>query len=68
MNIKQGDILISRDMHSCVVKFVEGSDESGILLVDGIKDEFYEAEQFGLMHEKYELLVRKEDRLDTFNF
>lgn len=64
LDIKAGDVLISKETHSCKVKFVEGADETGILLVDGIQDEFFEPEEFHLIKEKYKLLCKKEDRKD----
>src|SRR5699024_1112184 len=43
--LREGDCLISKhDKHTCQVKFVEASDKVGVLLVDGIQDEFYEWE------------------------
>lgn len=64
MHLKEGDILISNERHSCVVKFVEGVNEEEILLVDGIKDEVFYKEYFHLLTEKYKLLCNKEDRKD----
>lgn len=64
MKLKTGDILISREPHSCKVKFVEGADESGVLLVDGIKDEFFEPEEIQFIGHRYKLLCKKEDRKD----
>lgn len=66
MLVKEGDIVIRKLKHSCDMRFVEASDETGILLVNGIKDKFYEPEEFGTFYEEYELLVKKEDRLDSF--
>lgn len=66
MRVKEGDIVIRKKKHSCDVRFVEGADETGILLVNGIADKFYEPEEFDDFYDKYELLVRKEDRLDSF--
>lgn len=64
MHIKSGDILIAKGKHSCKVKFVEGADETGVLLVDGVKDEFFAPHELNDMDEKYVLLCRKEDRQD----
>lgn len=66
MNVKAGDVVIRKLKHSCDVRFVEVADETGILLVNGIRDLFYEPHEFDLFSEKYELLVRKESRLDSF--
>lgn len=64
--VKQGDLVVERGEHSCNVKFVEGADETGILLVDGVKDEYFEAEDGGLerFYEKYKLLCKKENMED----
>lgn len=64
MHVNEGDVLIGVGKHSCQVKFVEGADESGVLLVDGIKDEFFEPEEVHLIAEKYQMLCKKEDRKD----
>lgn len=66
MRVKEGDVVIRNMKHSCDVRFVEAADETGILLVNGIKDQYYEPEEFDDFYDKYELLVRKEDRLDSF--
>lgn len=68
MNLKEGDILISKKPHSCTVKFVEAVDEIGILLVDGVKDEYFVPEEFKLIREKYKLLCKKEDRIDVCGY
>lgn len=64
MEIEIDDILISREPHSCVVKFVEEVNEGGVLLVDGIQDEWYEIRELYIIDEKYEMLCKKEDRKD----
>jgi 4-hydroxyphenylpyruvate dioxygenase-like putative hemolysin len=64
MILKEGDILIPKEKHSCKVKFVEGADDEVILLVDGIKDEVFYKDEFQLIDEKYKLLCKKEDRKD----
>jgi hypothetical protein len=64
MILKTGDVLISRKPHSCKVKFVESADETGILLVDGIKDEFFDKEEVHLIGYDCKLLCNKEDRKD----
>lgn len=60
-----GDIVINKKRHSCDIRIVEDADEEGILLVNGIKDKYYAKEEFGDFHREYELLVRKEGRLDS---
>ena len=47
------------------MKFVEEVNEGGILLVDGIKDEWYETEELYVIDEKYQLLCKAEDRKDV---
>lgn len=66
MNVKQGDLVIRRLRHSCDVRFVECADETGVLLVNEVEDKFYSNEEFYLFNEQYELLVRKENRLDSY--
>src|SRR5699024_348071 len=64
--LKEGDILISKKKpHSCIVKFVEATDENATLLVDGIQDEFYEgSETLEYMREEYKVFCFVEDRKD----
>src|SRR5699024_10941610 len=64
--LREGDILISKKKpHSCVVKFVEATDENATLLVDGIQDEFYEgSETLEYMREEYKVFCFVEDRKD----
>jgi len=66
MVVEKGDVVIRRERHSCDVRFVEAVDDTGILLVNGVQDRFYTPVEFDLFEKEYELLVRKEDRLDTF--
>ena len=64
--IKEGDILISTEPHSCSVKFVEEINDELILLVDGVRDESYSIKDFysEVIGKKYRLLCKKEDRKD----
>lgn len=64
--LREGDCLISRhDRHTCQVKFVEASDKVGVLLVDGIQDEFYEGEHdLEIMKDRYVVFCFAEDRKD----
>ena len=66
MEVKAGDVVIKREKHSCDIRIVEAADDTGILLVNGIKDRFYEPEEFNAFQQEYELLVRKEGRLDSY--
>ncbi|RDW17025.1 hypothetical protein CWR48_15600 [Oceanobacillus arenosus] len=61
--LRRGDLLISStDQFSCDVKFVEESDETGTLLVNGVKDEFLE--DMDDVINKYIILAFVENRLD----
>ena len=64
--LKENDLLISKhDRHSCQVKFVEAADEYGVLLVGGIKDEFYEGEHdLQILQDRYKVICFAEDRKD----
>ena len=64
--LKENDLLISKhDKHSCQVKFVEAADEYGVLLVDGIKDEFYEGEHdLQILQDRYKVICFAENRKD----
>ena len=64
VKVKEGDLVIRKGKHSCDIRFVEGADETGILLVNGIKDEFYEPKEFDLFEATYQMLCRRESRLD----
>ena len=66
MKVKKGDIVIKKEKHSCDIRVVECADETGILLVNGVQDKFYESFETHLFENEYELLVREEDRLDSF--
>lgn len=62
--IKEGDLLISRDnVHSCDVKFVQGGfDKIGCLMANGVQDEYIE--DLEELKEKYVVLVFAEDIVD----
>lgn len=45
--LSQGDLVIRKGKHEAKIYIVEGVDESGILLVNGIKDEFYSDDEDG---------------------
>ncbi|OEH52944.1 hypothetical protein AQ616_18745 [Oceanobacillus sp. E9] len=64
--LKMGDTLINKnDRYSCDVKFVEGSDPTGTLLVNGRKDEFIELIED--LKKEYIVFCFKKDRLDLSN-
>lgn len=65
LDLEVGDVLISKDLHSCKVKFVEDVNENHILLVDGVKDVPYDKEEFYLIAQQYEILCKAEDRRDV---
>lgn len=61
--LREGDMLISRfNKNSCDVKFVEATDETGTLLVNGEKDEFLETIE--MVKDKYIVLAFVDDRKD----
>lgn len=64
--LKMGDTLINKnDRYSCDVKFVEGSDPTGTLLVNGRKDEFIELIED--LKKEYIVFCFEKDRLDLSN-
>jgi hypothetical protein len=56
-----GDLVISREIHSCDVRFVEDSDKEGILLVNGVSDISYGKNQQEDFNRKWRLFVKKEN-------
>lgn len=69
MKVKKGDVVIRKLKNSCDVRFVEGADETGVLLVNGIQDKFYEVGEFEEFNSEYELLLleRKIGYIHSFN-
>lgn len=61
-----GDVVIRKEIHSCDVRFVESSDEYGVLLVNGIADRYYTHLEFDKLYDEYELLCKRCERRDTY--
>ncbi|OTO71301.1 MULTISPECIES: DUF1642 domain-containing protein [unclassified Enterococcus] len=67
--VNDGDLVIHRGEHGAKVYFVESVDEDGILLVNGIKDEFFTDmperavgdESVSYFYKNFRLLARKEN-------
>ncbi len=67
--VNVGDLVIRKGKHEAKVYFVEGADDDGILLVNGIKDEFYTDEDDGAIgdetldyfYENFRLLAKREN-------
>lgn len=67
--VNDGDLVIHRGEHEAKVYFVESVDEDGILLVNGIKDEFFTDmperavgdESVSYFYKNFRLLARKEN-------
>lgn len=67
--VKEGDLVIRKGCHEAKVYFVESVDDDGILLVNGIKDEFFtdgperaaDDETLSYFYENFRLLAKKEN-------
>ncbi|MDT2759288.1 hypothetical protein [Enterococcus xiangfangensis] len=67
--VNEGDLVIRKGEHEAKVYFVEGVDDDGILLVNGIKDEFFTdlddrsvgEESINYFYENFRLLAKKEN-------
>ena len=66
-DVKEGDWVIDRDAHSHDIRVVEACDIdvddefAGILLVNGIMDEYYGISELDEFYKKYRLFVKKEN-------
>lgn len=65
--LSQGDLVIRKGNHEAKIYIVESVDESGVLLVNGIKDEFYSVDDEGgpdndldYFYSNFRLLAKKE--------
>ena len=66
--VNEGDLVIRRGCHEAKVYFVESVDDDGILLVNGIKDEFFtdgperaaDEETLSYFYGNFRLLAKKE--------
>lgn len=67
--VNEGDLVIRKGEHDAKVYFVESVDDDGILLVNGIKDEFFTdldersvgEESINYFYENFKLLAKKEN-------
>lgn len=67
--VKEGDLVIRKGEHEAKVYFVEGVDDDGILLVNGIKDQFFTDlperavgdESVSYFYKNFRLLAKKEN-------
>lgn len=66
-HLSQGDLVIRKGKHEAKIYIVESVDESGVLLVNGIKDEFYSVDDEGgpdndldYFYSNFRLLAKKE--------
>lgn len=67
--VNEGDLVIRKGKHEAKVYFVESVDDDGILLVNGIKDEFFTdlddrsvgEESINYFYENFRLLAKKEN-------
>ena len=67
--VNEGDLVIRKGEHEAKVYFVESVDDDGILLVNGIKDEFFTdlddrsvgQESINYFYENFRLLAKKEN-------
>lgn len=67
--VNEGDLVIRKGEHEAKVHFVESVDDDGILLVNGIKDEFFTdldersvgEESINYFYENFRLLAKKEN-------
>ena len=65
--LSEGDLVIRKGKHEAKIYIVESVDESGVLLVNGIKDEFYSVDDEGgpdndldYFYSNFRLLAKKE--------
>lgn len=67
--VNEGDLVIRKGEHEAKVYFVESVDDDGILLVNGIKDEFFtdlddrsvDEESINYFYENFRLLAKEEN-------
>ena len=63
--IEKGDLVINRGRHAAKVYFVEDFDNESILLVNGVRDEYFEGEKdIERFHKSYRLLVKAEHLIE----
>ena len=63
--IEKGDLVIKRGKHEAKVYFVEDFDDESILLVNGVRDEYFEGEKdIELFHKQFRLLAKAEHLIE----
>ena len=63
--IEKGDLVIKRGKHEAKVYFVDGVDDESILLVNGVRDEYFEGEKdIELFHKQFRLLAKAEHLIE----
>ena len=63
--IEKGDLVIKRGEHEAKVYFVEGVDDESILLVNGVRDEYFEGKKdIELFHKQFRLLAKAEHLIE----
>lgn len=63
--IEKGDLVIKRGKHEAKVYFVEGVDDESILLVNGVRDEYFEGEKdIECFHKQFRLLAKAEHLIE----
>lgn len=63
--IEKGDLVIKRGRHAAKVYFVEDFDNESILLVNGVRDEYFEGEKgIECFHKSYRLLVKADHLIE----
>lgn len=63
--IEKGDLVVKKGKHEAKVYFVEGIDDESILLVNGIRDEYFEGEKdIELFHKQFRLLAKAEHLIE----
>ena len=63
--IEKGDLVIKRGKHEAKVYFVEDVNAESILLVNGVRDEYFEGEKdIELFHKQFRLLAKAEHLIE----
>ena len=63
--IEKGDLVIKRGKHEAKVYFVEEVNAESILLVNGVRDEYFEGEKdIECFHKQFRLLAKAEHLIE----
>ena len=63
--IEKGDLVIKRGKHEAKVYFVEDVNAESILLVNGVRDEYFEGEKdIECFHKQFRLLAKAEHLIE----